>query len=272
MPGTNSQETAGEAGGLERFRSVQRLRNHWSRPVGPRAYYWYLTFEQSLQLHSLAAECQEVIAFPYYDLIPAHGLHLTLDRISFEDDITADQLNDIEANAREACRRILSFDVTIGRLSGTRGAVGFTAFPVEPISELRTALRRATLSICPDAPVRHSEFHPHLTIAYANSDDVPAAQVIAAVERLNAVARVDVTIRQAALVLLERDQHSYTWDVVSQVPLRSDDENLAAVSHAAHWERQGPPGAAQALRRAESVRERRGASRGFRVWPAYPRA
>src|SRR5712691_5433248 len=121
---------------LERFRQLRWLHNHWSRPIGPRAYYWYLTFENSPELHRLAAECQQALAFPYYDLTPLSDLHLTLDRIAFDGDITPDQLGTIETAARRACREVLPFDVTIGCLGGTAGAVGFTAFPARPIREL----------------------------------------------------------------------------------------------------------------------------------------
>jgi 2'-5' RNA ligase len=205
--------------GLERFRSIQWLHNHWARPAGPRAYYWYLTFEDSPALHSLARECQDAIAFPYYDLTPVPDLHLTLDRIAFDGAITPDQLAAIEAAAIDACRKVAPFPVTVGALGGTRGAIGFTAFPVQPVRDLRDALRAATLSVCPQAPVRRSEFHPHVAIAYANSDGIPAAEAIAAVEKLHATARAEVTVTDVALVLLERRQRSYAWHPVARIPL-----------------------------------------------------
>ena len=205
--------------GLEHFRTIQWLHNHWARPAGPRAYYWYLTFESSPALHSLARECQDAIAFPYYDLTPVPGLHLTLDRIAFDGAITPDQLAAIEAAAADACRTLAPFPVTVGALGGTRGAIGFTAFPVQPVRDLRDALRAATLSVCPQAPVRRSEFHPHVAIAYANSDGIPAAEAIAAVEKLHATARAEVTVTDAALVLLERRQRAYAWHPVARIPL-----------------------------------------------------
>lgn len=128
---------------LERFRNLRWLRNHWSRPIGPRAYYWYLTFEDSPELRSLARECQKAIAFPYYDLTPPYGLHLSLDRIAFDGDITLDQLGAIEAAAIRACREIPPFDITIDSLGGTPGAIGFTVSPAQPIRDLRDAFRAA---------------------------------------------------------------------------------------------------------------------------------
>ncbi len=204
---------------LEKFRGLRRLHNHWSRPIGRAAYFWYLTFENYPQLHSLVSECQKAINFPYYDLIPAADLHLTIDRVAFGGDITQDQLAGIEAAATSACRNIPPFEVTIGALGGTVGAIGFTVFPAQPIRELRDTLRAATLSVCPNAPVRHSDFHPHVAIAYGNCDGVPAAEAIAAVEALNPTAIVDVTINEATLVMLKRHSRSYAWQVVSRIQL-----------------------------------------------------
>lgn len=204
---------------LERFRSIQLLHNHWARPTGPRAYYWYLTFENYEELHSLARECQQEISFPYYDLTPPRELHLTLDRISLEGDIEPDRLAEIENAAATACAKIPPFEITIGSLGGTRGAIGFSAHPAQPIRELRDTLRAVTLSIYPNAPARDSEFHPHVAIAYANSDNIPAAEAIAAVEKLNATASVTVTVTHATLVLLERRPRSYAWQALSRIPL-----------------------------------------------------
>ena len=220
MSSSHSRDSA-TAEELERFRNVRWLRNHWARPIGPRAYYWYLTFEDSRELRSLVSDFQERIVFPYYDLTPLHDLHLTLDRIAFEDDITPDQLSAIKGAAIRDCQGIPPFDITVGPLGGTRGAIGITVSPVQPIENLRDALRAATMSAYPDAPIKQSGFHPHVTIAYANSDGVPAAEVIATVEKLNSTACIDATatIDKVVLVLLERRQRSYVWQAISQTPL-----------------------------------------------------
>jgi 2'-5' RNA ligase len=206
---------------IERFRNIRWLHDHWSRPASRRAYYWYLTFEDSPDLHSLSKRCQDAIDFPYYDLMPLQNLHLTLDRVAFAADINPDLLRDIEAAATYACRETAEFDIALGPLGGTAGAIGFNIAAAEQIANLRNRLRAATLSVYPDAPVRRSELHPHVTIAYVNSDNVPAADVIAAVEKLNAAEPFDatVTVKHAALVLLEQQPRAYQWQAVSQIPL-----------------------------------------------------
>lgn len=204
----------------ERFKGLRFLGNHWSRPPGPRAYYWYLTFENCEVLHSLVRKCQEAISFPYYDLIPLPELHLTLDRVAFEGDIDLNLLGIVKTVASRACLDVAPIKITIGFLGGTRGAVGFTAFPAEPLQNLRDTLRAATLSAYPHAPVRHSTFHPHIAVAYANTAGVPAAEAIAAVDRVNAtLPSADVTVAEGALVLLERRERSYAWRALSRIPL-----------------------------------------------------
>jgi 2'-5' RNA ligase len=204
---------------LERFRSIRWLHNHWSRPVGPPAYYWYLTFEKSPELHNLARRCQEALAFPYYDLTPLRDLHLTLDRIAYATDIAPGKLDAIEAAAIRACQKIRPFSITIGSLGGTPGAIGFTAFPGKPVEDLRDTFRAATLSVYPGAPIRPSGFHPHVTIAYANSDGVPATEAISVVEKLHSAATVNITIREGILALLERRQRAYEWRTFARIPL-----------------------------------------------------
>jgi len=202
------------------FASTALLRNHWSGPARPRAYYWYLLFAGATEARALAARCQQAIAFPYYDQVPPPDLHMTLDRIGTEAGVTTAQLSSIEAAARRACQAIPPFRITLGPVEGSPGAVGFMAAPVGRIDQLRDALRGATLSACPDAPVMREAPPPHVTIAYANTDDVPAADAIAAVGKLNATAPwAEAAVAEATLVLLERRQRAYAWQPVARIPL-----------------------------------------------------
>jgi hypothetical protein len=203
----------------EHFRKIRWLTNHWARPIGPRSYYWYLTFENCVRLHSFVSRWQTAIAFPYYDLIPLSDLHLSVDRIALHGDVTLTQLSAIEAAAENYCREIPPLNITFSALSGTSGAIGFTASPVQPIRELRDTLRTVTLSVYPDAPIKHSEFNPHVAIAYANADNIPAVEVISVAEELNDLGGVDVSIAEAVIVLLERRQRAYSWEVVSRIQL-----------------------------------------------------
>ena len=89
----------------------------------------------------------------------------------------------------------------------------------EPLHSLRHTLRTATLSVLPDASVMNSDFLPHITIAYCNTDGASAAPAVAVAERLVALPAAEVAVTKAVLVRLQRLTRSYTWDVVSPVDL-----------------------------------------------------
>jgi 2'-5' RNA ligase len=203
---------------LERFRGLQQLRNHWTRRHSGPAYYWYLTFEDCAELHALAGRVRAGVPFPYYDFMPANSLHLTLDRVAFEAGIAPEQLHEVASAAARAALGGSPFDINIGGLGGTPGALGLSAFPRDPVHHLRNAVRAATLSVYPGAPVKDSAFHPHVALAYCNAD-VPAAEAIAAVERLSTLDAVTVSVRHVALVLLARRDRAYAWRSIARILL-----------------------------------------------------
>jgi hypothetical protein len=60
-----------------------------------------------------------------------------------------------------------------------------------------------------------------MTIAYGNSENVPAADVIAAVAGLNeARTRAEAAVEEVNLVLLERGNHGYAWKCGARIPLQ----------------------------------------------------
>ncbi|WP_330249707.1 2'-5' RNA ligase family protein [Nocardia sp. NBC_00565] len=171
-------------------------------------------------MHSLVEKCQTSIDFPYYDLTPLESLHLTLDRIAYNEKITQDRLDSIEAAARHACRNIARFDITVDHLSCFRSAIALNISSDQLVRDLRGALRSATLSVEPDAQIQTSESNPHITISYSNSDGIAVTEADAAVAELNATIRaVNVRVTEAVIVLLERRQNSYSWKVISRIPL-----------------------------------------------------
>lgn len=229
-PLTKHHENAGAAADLRRFRSTSSLSNHWARLgnlSAPRTYYWYLTFQDAPQVRTMAARCQEDLQFSYYDLVAADELHLTIDRIGDEGQISTKQLRVIEEKAVAACTAATPFLVTIGSLTGTAGAVGFDVSPVEPLVELREALRSATLAGGDAARPKAGKFHAHIAIAYANAE-VDPTEAIETVVRLHSLPPVQAAVTNASLVLLERRRGSYTWNSIASIPLRGDSSSASA--------------------------------------------
>ncbi|WP_216902704.1 2'-5' RNA ligase family protein [Nocardia alni] len=198
-----------------------RIRNHWAPPFGQLGYYWFLTFEKIPELHSHVTECQASIDFPYYDLVPLDRLHLTLDRIAPAQDLARDQIDSIETSIKRACEHLPPFHIEINRLNGVGSAVAFNVQPAQSVHDLRDTLRSATTAACPGISLKPPKTSPpHITIAYANSDDVSAADAMTAIDKVNAtVRRVEIKVDEAVMVLLDREQRAYSWQVVSRVPL-----------------------------------------------------
>ncbi|MBX6750435.1 MAG: 2'-5' RNA ligase family protein [Micromonosporaceae bacterium] len=221
MPDRLPVEPTAVANLLADFRRVRHLRNHWTR-TGPRVgYYWYVTFDQASDVLRLVRQCQDRLSFPYYDLVPPSMVHLTLDRIAYHPGPTADQLEAIASAARERCRPMMPFTITVAILTGTGGAIGLNVFPPEPVLELRQTLRAATLSVMPNASVTNRALHPHVTVAYANTDGVPATAAHEVAEQSATLPPATARVDSAAMVRLERRTRSYHWDALTMVPLGS---------------------------------------------------
>ncbi|MBL7499879.1 2'-5' RNA ligase family protein [Frankia sp. CNm7] len=207
----------------DRFAALDRLADHWDRPgwtPGRRSYHWMLTFENATDVHALAARCQERLRLPVLDLVPADGLHLTLQRLAFTDQVAPVE---VDAAVEEARRRLGScpaFTLTVGPLAGSSGAVRFSVQPWEPVVAVRAVVLDATAAaLGPDrVAAKPQGFRPHIGIAYSNSI-ADAQPIVAEVVRLRRLATVTVHVGAVALVELRREGRSYRWDTITRLSL-----------------------------------------------------
>lgn len=204
------------------FSSLSRMKNHWNRAgwwPGRCGYYWYLTFESDSQLHALAAQCQKELRAPYFDLVPTADLHMTLERVAFEEEIREEDLVAVELAGSEFCRALAPFSIEVGPLAGSAGAVSFTVSPRGRLAELRQALDDATTRAFPRRGLpENPNFRPHVGVAYCNAD-TPAQPIIETVRRLRELPSVQLTIAAASLVTLTRGQRAYRWIERRRFPL-----------------------------------------------------
>ncbi len=204
------------------FSSLERIKSHWDRPgwwPGRRAYYWYLTFAEEPELHAIAAQCQAELEAPYLDRVPLTDLHMTIERVAFDEEINETELDQIASVAEEACRALSPFTLYVGPLAGSSGAISFSASPYETIARLRNTLVTATKTVLgevssPDG----AHFRPHVGIAYCN-DDVAAGPIINTVRSIRRMPIIEVDVGAVALVALKREQNSYRWIEKYTIPL-----------------------------------------------------
>src|SRR4051812_2332921 len=168
----------------QRFRAIRTTVNHWQRPgwsPGREAYYWYLTFDDA-DLRALVGRCLSELELPYLDPVPLDGIHLTLPRLGWADEVSASRVEACLEAADQALATLRPFTMTVGPLAGSPGAVRLSVAPWGPLRRLQREL--AALDTPDEQACEAAQtFRPHVGIAYCNSD-VPTGPLIDRVGKL----------------------------------------------------------------------------------------
>jgi 2'-5' RNA ligase len=207
------------------FSRLGQMNDHWQRPgwtPGRRSYHWMLTVpDGAADVRGLAATCQAAIARPELDPVPLDGLHLTVGRIGFTDEVTADTATAVAGEASAECHDLGPIELLVGPLAGSRGALRFSVSPWLPLMALHQRLTDATRRVLGSRSVMDTDrFRPHLSIAYANTT-VSVASLIPKMEHLRSIPPVAMTVASAALVELYREGSSYRYSEMHSTSLGS---------------------------------------------------
>jgi len=104
------------------FSRLGQMDDHWQRPgwtPGRRSYHWMLIVpDGAADVRVLAATCQAAIAQPELDPVPLDALHLTVGRIGFTDEVTANTATDVAGEASAECHDLGPIELLVGPLSG----------------------------------------------------------------------------------------------------------------------------------------------------------
>jgi 2'-5' RNA ligase len=202
---------------------ADHVRNHWWwRPGwrhGRRFYTWHLTFEHQPQLHALVHAYQHQLAdLPVLDLIPRRWLHLTMQGVGFVDEVDDNQVDRLVDAARAQLAALPAPEITFERPLLRPEAVVLPASRADSVVAIRDAIRNAFPDAgFGDAPDPRDGFLPHVSLAYINQEG-PAEPILAALARATP-APTAVEIRDAALIVLDRDARMYQWREHAAAPL-----------------------------------------------------
>lgn len=207
------------------FRGLDHMENHWTRSAwsaGQETYFWYLTFTDP-KLSDMAERCQHGLGRSGLDWVPVDGLHTTLLKIGGSSHIGEDQIRTIAEVAKQGLSQIEPFDLAVGPLAGSGGAIRFSMSPWTEILRVHQTARAATLKELPDLTIADTEYlRPHLGIAYSNRRQ-PAEPLVSKVSQLRSIAPVAVRVESVQIVRLRRESNTYRWQDVELLRLGSTD-------------------------------------------------
>lgn len=205
---------------------LEPVRDHWWwRPgwkVGRSFYTWHVTFAEQPAAQRLVADYAHALAaLPMFDPIPVRWLHLTLQGIGFTDEVPRGDVDRIVTATRKRCAELEPFTVVIGPAHVDPESIQMPARPLEPLAELRLAIRAAIGDVWgPDnVPEPEEGFRAHVSLGYANAAG-PAGPVANALEA-HGGHTAEVTVTSVSLIDLNRDDKAYEWTDVTTVALGS---------------------------------------------------
>lgn len=199
-----------------------RTADHWWwRPgwgPGARCHTVHITFQDQPALHAHAQAWRQVLArFPQLDLVPDPWLHLTMQGLGMQGEVTLADVTAIADRAEDLVAKLEPFELSVGAPSFTPEAIRFDPSPAAPVAKLRSAVRGTIGEVWPKVPEADDGFEPHITIGYGNAD-ADATEIIAAIEQAD-IEPITIRITHADLILLGRDDKIYTWTVTQGLPL-----------------------------------------------------
>ncbi|WP_019632508.1 2'-5' RNA ligase family protein [Actinomadura atramentaria] len=215
------------------FVALDEMRDHWDRPgwyPGRRAYYW-MVLPQSGELTRAAADHQRALAPLGMDPVPAAGLHITMTRIGDVRDVSPARIDILAAQAQAHLAQLTAanegshessspFTLAAGPLTGSRGAIRLSVAPWRPLVATHAALTRLNNKAgLPGGPPT-ARFRPHLGITY-NNRRRPVRPVIDLVAPRRTEPIITITVSALALVELRRDDTTYIWRTLHEIPLNS---------------------------------------------------
>jgi 2'-5' RNA ligase len=211
------------------FEDVKAMVNHWERPgwhAGRRSYHWILSFAENAELSAMAQECIHACNSHDFDPVPLDALHLTICRVGFTDEVDQESLDAILAGAESLCSGVGSFQLTVGPLAASRGAVRFSVAPWSSLFDIYDAVGAASRWVTGrEAPTARNSFRPHISIAYSRiRQEAQALQ--RSIARYRDLPSVACKVSRIELVELRRESGAYRWDVVRGVDLARSQADL----------------------------------------------
>ncbi len=198
-----------------------RMEDHWwqrpGRRPGRELYQWDLHLRDCPEMRAAVAQVQARLTdLPVLDLVAPQWLHVTTYIAGFTDEIPAEAVPVMVAEASRLLADVSPITVTLGRIYLDRQAV---VLPLEPFAALEpvlSAARAATRSAGARGHQDTDPWAPHISVAYSNGSGSAAPVIAALGERLP---DLRVTVTSVSLVAQVQAGRSWQWRDVREVTL-----------------------------------------------------
>jgi 2'-5' RNA ligase len=194
----------------------------WWRPgwrVGTRFYAWHITQDDQPEVHDLAQRYRTAVStIETLDPIPDEWLHMTMQGVGHVEDINIAAFDFLTLRVADRLRALAPITTSYQRADITSEAVVLTPADPEAFAEVRRAIRAGITDALGECPESEDGFRAHVSVAYGNAD-ADAAPIREALDRAAPAAPSSATYTKVSLIRMHRDQRTYEWDVIREVPL-----------------------------------------------------
>ncbi|MFD0883391.1 2'-5' RNA ligase family protein [Streptosporangium algeriense] len=199
-------------------------RDHWWwRPgwrPGRSFYTWHFLMEDQPALHTFVQRVRPALeAVTALDPIPSRWLHMTTQGVGFADEVSQEDLTTISAEVAGQLAELDPIATRLGPLTTDAEGVHLPADPTEAFVRVRAAIRTGIGQVwgADRVPEAEQEFHPHVSLAYANTDGELLRLIRQALDEYRE--SVPVTLDRVSLIALNRDEGQYRWRTVATLRL-----------------------------------------------------
>jgi 2'-5' RNA ligase len=199
----------------------EELTSHWwqrpGRTPGRELYHWHLLFHDQPAVQGLAAAAAAKLAgLPEIDPVPVQWLHLTTLIVGFADQVPAEAVGIMTAQAQSRLAGIAPIPIELRHLIYDQEAVVLAVEPFGALDPILAALKAASAASGYAGQTDSEPWLPHISIAYANR----TASAVPIIEALGTrVPETEITIRSASLVAQTQVGRCWQWRVISEAHL-----------------------------------------------------
>lgn len=193
----------------------------WWRPgvrPGRSLLVWHVLMDDQPELRNLVGACRERLnGCAGLDPVPDAWLHMTTQIVGFGDEIDAAQRADMLEAVRQAVGAFAPVTTDFGKVIVHPEAVVLAPLQGRALDPVWEALREAVGKTVANHHLGDdTEWWPHVTVAYSNSEGASEPIVRALTPRPEPVT---FTLRRVHLVEQVRVGHLYRWDRLAAVDL-----------------------------------------------------